>query len=75
MAAKTIACSVGVRNVISSAAGPCENGSLVQVLALRRQHVGRVQRFLAAFLHLGMQEVGQNRQNWHPNDAGASWTE
>ena len=38
----------------------------LRVLALRRQHVGRVQRFLAAFLHLGMQEVGQNRQNEQP---------
>ena len=38
----------------------------LQVLALRRQHVGRVQRSLVAFLHLGMQEVGQNRQNEQP---------
>ena len=38
----------------------------LQVLAPRRQHVGRVQRFLVAFLQSGMQEVGQNRQNKQP---------
>jgi hypothetical protein len=66
MAAKAIAYSVNLRKSIAYSYRLAKTDRS-QVLALRRQHVGRVSGLLTAFLQLEMPEVGQNRSKQAAN--------